>query len=58
MQPYLYDVYAKDGSLLISEMTSRQIADALGVRKMQYRTTQEIEEYTMTNTYLQDLVQR
>lgn len=33
MQPYLYDVYAKDGSLLISEMTSRQIADALGVRK-------------------------
>ena len=33
MQPYLYDVYTKDGSLIISEMTSRQIADALGIRK-------------------------
>lgn len=33
MQPYLYDVYTKDGSLIIREMTSRQIADALGIRK-------------------------
>lgn len=33
MQPYLYDVYAKDGSLIISEMNSRQISDALGIRK-------------------------
>lgn len=33
MQPYLYDVYTKDGSLIISEMTSKQISDALGIRK-------------------------
>lgn len=31
MKAYLYDVFSADGSMIISEVTSRQISDALGI---------------------------
>ena len=32
MKQYLYDVYTDDGSKIMSEVTSREIADCFGIR--------------------------